>query len=63
MKKIVVLVVSALLIIGLVGTGTWAFFTDRQQSNSNGLVAGTLDLKVNNADNAVTTLNISGVVS
>ena len=44
MKKILGLTVVALLIMGLVGGGTWAYFSDPETSTGNILTAGTLDL-------------------
>lgn len=59
MKKILGLTVAALLVMGLVGGGTWAYFSDTEQSTGNTLSAGTLDLNVNGGDSAVTTLSVS----
>jgi spore coat-associated protein N len=59
MKKIIVLCMSMVLIIGLVAGGTWAYFSDTETSNNNSLTAGTLDLKINNADANYTILNIA----
>lgn len=59
MKKILGLTVAALLIMGLVGGGTWAYFSDVETSTGNILTAGTLDLNVDGGDIAVTTLNVS----
>jgi len=42
MKKIIGLSIAALLIIGLVGGGTYAAFSDTQTSQNNTLMAGTL---------------------
>ena len=44
MKKILGLTVAALLVIGLVGGGTWAYFSDTETVSSNTFTAGTLDL-------------------
>ena len=46
MKKILGLAVAALLVMGLVGGGTWAYFSDPEASGTNSLTAGTLDLEV-----------------
>ena len=59
MKKILGLAISAFLIMGLVGGGTWAFFSDPESSTGNILTAGTLDLSLDGADAPVTTLDIS----
>lgn len=44
MKKIFGLTVAALLIIGMVGGGTWAYFSDTEESTGNTFTAGTLNL-------------------
>jgi len=44
MKKIIGLSVAALLIIATVGFGTWAYFSDTEESQGNAVAAGTLDL-------------------
>ncbi len=44
MKKILGLMVAALLIIAVVGGGTWAYFQDTETQNDNTITAGTLDL-------------------
>jgi predicted ribosomally synthesized peptide with SipW-like signal peptide len=50
MKKIFGLTVAALLVMGLVGGGTWAYFSDPENSTGNTLTAGTLNLQVGAAD-------------
>lgn len=50
MKKILGLAIGAILIIGLVAGGTWAYFQDTETSSANNITAGTLDLKLNTAD-------------
>jgi predicted ribosomally synthesized peptide with SipW-like signal peptide len=50
MKKILGLTVAALLIMGLVGGGTWAYFSDVETSGTNVLTAGTLNLQVGAVD-------------
>jgi predicted ribosomally synthesized peptide with SipW-like signal peptide len=50
MKKILVLIFTALLIFGLVSGGTWAFFSDTESGTDNSIIAGTLDLRVGAAD-------------
>ena len=56
MKKILGLTVAALLVMGLVGGGTWAYFSDVETSSGNILTAGTLDLKTDDADGVTGTL-------
>lgn len=50
MKKILGLTIAAILVMGLVAGGTWAYFNDQEQSTGNILSAGTLDLTTNDAD-------------
>ena len=61
MKKIVGLSIAVLLIIGLVGGATYAYFSDTESSTNNALTAGTLDLKIDGGDVAVTTFTASDV--
>jgi len=61
MKKILGLTIAALLTIGIIGGGTFAYFSDTETSVSNTLTAGTLDLNINGGDIAVTTLSVSDV--
>lgn len=61
MKKILGLTVAALLVMGLVGGGTWAYFSDTETSTGNVLTAGTLNLSVNDVDPLTTSIDISGV--
>ncbi len=49
MKKILGLGVVALLVMALVGGGTWAYFSDVETSSNNVLLAGTLDLGLGNS--------------
>ena len=61
MRKILGLTIAALLVIGLVGIGTWAYFSDTEQSTDNSLTAGTLDLNIDGGDTAVTMFSVSDV--
>jgi spore coat-associated protein N len=61
MKKITGLIITALLIIGLIGGGTYAYFSDTESSEDNTLTAGTLDLNIRGGDTAVATLTVSDV--
>jgi predicted ribosomally synthesized peptide with SipW-like signal peptide len=58
MKKILGLMVAALLVIMMVGGGTWAYFSDTESSANNSLAAGTLDLNINGDNEAVTTFSV-----
>jgi len=60
MKKILGLTVAALIVIALVGAGTWAYFSDTETSANNSLTAGTLDLNVDGGNTAVTTFSVTG---
>ncbi len=52
MKKILGLGVVAILVMAMVGGGTWAYFSDTETTSSNVLTAGTLDLGLANAPGA-----------
>ena len=56
MKKILGLTIAFMLLIGMVGIGTFAYFSDVDTVSSNQLSAGTLDLKTNDADGVSQTL-------
>jgi len=59
MKKLFGLTIAALLIIGMVGGGTWAYFSDPEASTDNSLAAGTLDLNWDGGnDSGVAVLNL-----
>jgi len=62
MKKILGLMIVALLVMVLVGGGTWAYFSDTESSANNSLAAGTLDLNIDGGDTAVTAFSVTGVV-
>jgi len=61
MKKILGLTVVALLVIGMVSGGTWAYFSDTESSTDNSLTAGTLDLNIDGGNIAVTTFSETDV--
>ena len=46
MKKILISLMAIALVIGLVGAGTMAYFSDTETSSGNTFTAGTLDLNV-----------------
>ncbi|MFC1965528.1 TasA family protein [Chloroflexota bacterium] len=58
MRKIFGLTVAALMVMGLIGGGTWAYFSDPESTTGNVLAAGTLDLEVD-SQNPWTTASIS----
>jgi spore coat-associated protein N len=61
MRKIAILSVAVLVIIGLVSAGTYAYFSDTESSTNNVLTAGTLDLNIDGGNVAVTTFTASAV--
>ncbi len=56
MKKVVGLSLALIMVIGMIGVETFAYFTDTETSSGNLLAAGTLDLKTNDADGVSQTL-------
>lgn len=48
MKKIIGLTIAVVLIIGLVAGGTWAYFTDTEESVGNVFTSGTIDIAISN---------------
>ena len=56
MKKILGLAVAAMMVMAMVGAGTWAYFSDTETSAGNVLTAGTLELQVNTLDEVASTL-------
>jgi predicted ribosomally synthesized peptide with SipW-like signal peptide len=55
LKKIIGLALAGLLILGMAGYSTFAYFSDTETSTNNIFTAGTLDLKTNNADSVTAT--------
>lgn len=60
-RTIISLVFVALLVIGAAGIATWALFTDTEESTDNQLVAGSLDLRTDDADGVTQTLYATGM--
>ncbi len=60
MKKILGLSVAAMMIMALVGGGTWAYFSDTEITTGNTFAAGTVDLQVGASDPTVEVINIGG---
>ncbi|MFC1920496.1 TasA family protein [Chloroflexota bacterium] len=56
MKRIFGLTIALLLLAGMSGIGTWAYFNDVETSTGNVLAAGTLDLKTDDVDGVSQTL-------
>jgi spore coat-associated protein N len=61
MKKIIGLSVAALLLLGVIGGATFAYFSDTESSTNNSLTAGTLDLNIDGGNLAVNTFSVSAV--
>jgi len=61
MKKILGLSVAALMVMGLVGGGTWAYFSDTETSTNNVFSAGTIDLSLNGANSDVTVFTVGNM--
>ena len=61
MKKILGLSIALILLTGISGIGTWAYFNDIETSSGNVLAAGTLDLKTNDVDGVSQTLVASNM--
>ena len=61
MKKILGLGVVALLVMALVGGGTWAYFSDVETSTGNVLTAGTLDLNLDGGNTNVVKFTVSNL--
>jgi len=51
MKKITFMAVGILLVIAMVGAGTWAYFSDTETSTGNTFTAGTIVLALDGQDN------------
>ncbi len=62
MRKILGLTVAALLVMGLVGGGTWAYFSDVETVANNTFAAGTLNLKVGSADPVTENFTVTDAV-
>lgn len=56
MKKLFVLSLALVIVIGIAGVATYAYFADTETSSNSRLVAGTLDLKTDDADGVSRTL-------
>jgi spore coat-associated protein N len=61
MKKILGLTLALLLVMGMSGIGTWAFFSDVETLSGNVLAAGILDLKTDDMDGVSETLLASNL--
>ena len=61
MKKILGLTIAAVMIMVMVGGGTWAYFSDTEASADNSLTAGTMDLNIDGGNSVVNTFTASNV--
>lgn len=61
-KKVVGLTIALVLLVGISGIGTWAYFSDVETSGENVLAAGTLDLKTDDVDGVSQTLLASNIM-
>jgi spore coat-associated protein N len=61
-KKVVGLTIALILLLGMSGIGTWAYFSDVETSSENVLAAGTLDLKTDDVDGVSQTLLASNIM-
>ena len=59
MKRILGLTIAALLVIAMVGGGTYAYFSDVETSTGNTFTAGTLNLQVGSADPLTETITVT----
>jgi predicted ribosomally synthesized peptide with SipW-like signal peptide len=55
-KVIISLILVSVVVVGAAGVVTWTLFTDTEESTDNQLVAGTLDLRTDDADGVIQTL-------
>ena len=61
MKKIFGLSLVLILVVGIIGVATFAYFTDNDNSSGNSFISGTLELKTNNLDGVTQTLYATGM--
>jgi predicted ribosomally synthesized peptide with SipW-like signal peptide len=61
MKKIFGLSLVLILVVGIIGVATFAYFTDNDNSSGNSFVSGTLELKTDNLDGVTQTLYATGM--
>ncbi len=59
MKKILGLTIAAVLILAVVGCGTWAYFSDTETSGTNTITAGRLNLKVGSSEPMAENITLS----
>jgi predicted ribosomally synthesized peptide with SipW-like signal peptide len=55
-RTIISLVFASVIVLGAAGIATWTLFNDTEESTDNQLIAGTLDLRTDDADGVTQTL-------
>jgi spore coat-associated protein N len=60
-KRILGLAIAFMLLIGMAGIGTWAYFSDVETSTGNTMAAGTLDLKTDDVDGVTGTITLANM--
>lgn len=63
MKKILALLGALLAVISTLSVGTWAYFSDTEQTDTNVITAGILDLTLDAASGATTAFLTTGVTN
>ena len=61
MKKILISLLGLILVIGLVGLGVFAYFSDKETSNGNIFTAGTLDLNIDGGNTNVVKFTVANM--
>jgi len=61
MKKILISLLGLILVIGLVGLGVFAYFSDTETSNGNIFTAGTLDLNIDGGNTNVVKFTVANM--
>lgn len=60
-RRLLGLTIATMLVLGMVATGAWAYFSDTQVSSGNTLSAGTLGLKVGATDPMTGNFTLSNI--
>ncbi len=62
MKKLIGLAIAIVLSCTTIATGAWAYFNDREQTSTNQITAGILNLTANGADSVTATFNAASAL-